>query len=493
MVFLDASKAFDKVWHRGLIYKLQQLGVNDNLLMWFKDYLQDRKIRTVIEGEHSEWKFIRASVPQGSILGPLLFLVFINDIVDDIGTNICLFADDTSLCQSVDRRHPELAFNILNRDLKKLVKWANLWHITFNPDKTEYVIFSNRHLPSYPSLYMGNQSLHRTSNHKHLGLTLDENMNWNEHITNTTTKANKLIGTMWKLGNNIPRYCLEIYYVSYIRPIIEYACVCYDNMSKYQSTQLEKVQRRAAIACTKAYNRTSTEVLLGELSWPTLAQRRDYHKQVLFFKMVKGRVPNYLHTLLPPTRATLNSRSNTRFAEKRHVPSARTEGFRRSFIPSYCRTWNNLQSELTMAPTLSNFKFKLKQHMFPLKKTRLQNDFGRAYVNQTRMRLGLSALNDQRAKYNLITNSCCAKCGYNHEDTNHYFLKCPHYSAIREVLLEKSERLLNPHGVPVNTTNPEEQSMLIKVFLHGSPLIPLDANIALSKLVQDYIKNSKRF
>ena len=178
----------------------------------------------------------------------------------------------------------------------------------------------------------------------------------------------------------IPRYCLEIYYVSYIRPIIEYACVCYDNMSKYQSTQLEKVQRRAAIACTKAYNRNSTDVLLGELSWPTLAQRRDYHKQVLFFKMVKGRVPNYLHTLLPPTRATLNSRSNTRFAEKRHVPSATTEGFRRSFIPSSCRTWNNMQSELTMAPTLSNLKFKLKQHMFPLKKTRLQNDFGRAHM-----------------------------------------------------------------------------------------------------------------
>ena len=85
----------------------------------------------------------------------------------------------------------------------------------------------------------------------------------------------------------------------------------------------------------------------------------------------------------------------------------------------------------------------------------------KAYVNQTRMRLGLSALNDQRAKYNLITNSCCAKCGYNHEYTNHNFLKYPHYSAIRGVLLEKSERLLNPHGVLVNTTNPEEQSMLI--------------------------------
>ena len=101
-VFCDISKAFDRVWHSGLLYKLQATGVTGDALNWFKSYLADRKQRVVLPGTVSEWKFIRAGVPQGSILGPLLFLLYINDIVADIGSNIRLFADDTSLFIIVD-------------------------------------------------------------------------------------------------------------------------------------------------------------------------------------------------------------------------------------------------------------------------------------------------------------------------------------------------------------------------------------------------------
>ena len=117
MVFLDASKVFDKVWHSGLIYKLRQLGMSPSLTNWFTSYLHKRKIRTVIDGKQSSWTQIYAGVPQGSILGPLLFLVYINDIVQNIESNIYLFADDTSLCQTIDRKDDDSAFNLLNRDL----------------------------------------------------------------------------------------------------------------------------------------------------------------------------------------------------------------------------------------------------------------------------------------------------------------------------------------------------------------------------------------
>jgi len=142
MAFLDASKAFDKVWHKGLLYKLQQIGINTDLVDWFSSYLNQRQIRTVIEGKSSQWATIYSSVPQGSILGPLLFLVYINDIIRNINSNIYLFADDTSITQTLDRNDPDQAVNILNEDLRTLTKWAQLWHVTFNPENSEYVIFA---------------------------------------------------------------------------------------------------------------------------------------------------------------------------------------------------------------------------------------------------------------------------------------------------------------------------------------------------------------
>ena len=129
-VFCDISKAFDRVWHSGLLLKLQAAGVTGKVLAWFKSYLSERRQRVVIPGGTSDWKSIHAGVPQGSILGPLLFLVYINDIVVDIGSNIRLFADDTSLYIIVD--DPVTAAGCLNTDLQRITRWASLWLVKFN-------------------------------------------------------------------------------------------------------------------------------------------------------------------------------------------------------------------------------------------------------------------------------------------------------------------------------------------------------------------------
>ena len=121
VVFCDISKAFDRVWHEGLLLKLEVAGISGNLLLWFRSYLTDRKQRVVPCAE-SEYTYIRAGVPQGSILGLLLFLLFINDIVDEIGCHIRLFADDTSLYITVE--NPDMAAELLNIDLDKIMKWA---------------------------------------------------------------------------------------------------------------------------------------------------------------------------------------------------------------------------------------------------------------------------------------------------------------------------------------------------------------------------------
>ena len=138
----DISKAFDRVWHNGLLAKLKSIGLSIKLLKWFKSYLSDRQQRVVIPGAKSDWASIHAGVPQGSILGPLLFLVFINDIVSEIQSNIRLFADDTSLYLVVD--HANQAANCLNSDISKITEWAKTWLVSFNPAKTESLLISRK-------------------------------------------------------------------------------------------------------------------------------------------------------------------------------------------------------------------------------------------------------------------------------------------------------------------------------------------------------------
>ena len=130
-VFCDISKTFDRVWHAGLLAILQATGVLGKIHAWFADYLSDRKQRGVLPGAVSDWTYIRAGVPQGSVLGRLLFLLYINDIVNDIGSNVRLFADDTSLFIIVDDH--VIAADCINADLGRISNWASTWLITFNP------------------------------------------------------------------------------------------------------------------------------------------------------------------------------------------------------------------------------------------------------------------------------------------------------------------------------------------------------------------------
>jgi hypothetical protein len=131
---LDISKAFDKVWHRGLIYKLELLDVEDPLLKWLKSYLFGRKQRVIIDGQSSDWNEIEAGVPQGSVLGSLLFLIYINDITQDLQCDSFLYADDTSLLEVVE--DIDISAERLNNDLQCINAWTRDGHVTINPGKT---------------------------------------------------------------------------------------------------------------------------------------------------------------------------------------------------------------------------------------------------------------------------------------------------------------------------------------------------------------------
>ena len=169
VIFFDISKAFDKVWHKGLLFKLERAGIRGNLLRWLSDYLSDRRQRVVIPRAFSSIAKIQAGVPQGSIIGPLCFLVYINDIVSDIGSNINLFADDTSLFLIIDTLNASAIQ--LQSDVNRISKWADTLLVNFNPAKSESLVMSRkRPKPLHPSITMANSIIPSVDCHKHLGL-----------------------------------------------------------------------------------------------------------------------------------------------------------------------------------------------------------------------------------------------------------------------------------------------------------------------------------
>ena len=210
-IFLDISKAFDKVWHEGLIFKLKQNGVEGEVLNILTSFLSGRKQRTIINGKMSSWRDILAGVPQGSVLGPLLFLIYINDIVNGMTSDVRIFADDTSLFKIIDC--PNIAYQELQHDLDLIQKWAYQWKMIFNPDPSKppvEIIFSRKTKPPYhPTLLFNGVPLHRVTEHKHLGVILDKKLKFKKHINEICNKASKLLGVVKISKAYVPIPALE--------------------------------------------------------------------------------------------------------------------------------------------------------------------------------------------------------------------------------------------------------------------------------------------
>ena len=310
VIFCDISKAFDRVWHKGLLKKLEAIGIRGPLLNWVKNYLSDRKQRVVINNASSNWSNVNAGVPQGSILGPLFFLIFINDIVTDIQSTIKLFADDTSLYLIVDE--PVEAANVLNSDLEKIHAWSANWLVSFNSQKTETVIISRKtNKPYHPDLCMNDSIITEVSSHKHLGLSISNDGTFRGHVDMITEKAYRRLNILRKFKFILDKRTLETIYLTYIRPLLEYADVVWDSNTVSLSEKIEKVQIEAARIVTGATRLVSFNDLYLETGWEKLKERREAHRLVHFFKMKNSMTPSYLSDLVPESLGTLH-RHNTR-------------------------------------------------------------------------------------------------------------------------------------------------------------------------------------
>ena len=355
-IFLDMSKAFDRVWHEGLLFKLKRLGLSGKYYGLIKSFLRNRHQRVVLNGQSSKWSSIKAGVPQGSILGPLLFLVYINDLPNGLLSDPKLFVDYTSIF-SVVKDHLNSS-NKLNEDLSKISQWAHQWKMSFNPDVSEQaqeVIFSRKkNIGNHPAVFFNNLPINRKSTQKHLGLLLDEKLKFSEHINEKLKKVTKSINLLRKLNLTLPRSSLLIIYKSSIRPHLDCGGIVYDQPNNSSlSEKIESLQYNAALAITGAIKGSSKEKLYQELGFESLKDRRWMRKLCYLYKVISSKRPSYLYDMLPPLQ---RSQRNQGFF---HPLLCRTEIFKNSFLPYTINEWNKLDPEIKRIDSYVGFRKKI--------------------------------------------------------------------------------------------------------------------------------------
>ena len=284
-ILLDFSKAFDKVCHRKLLIKLNHYGITGNIHTWITDFLHNRTQRVLVRGTFSEPIAVKSGVPQGTVLGPLLFLVYINDMPDTVKSKIALFADDTYLYKSIKSEDDIAA---LQNDIDQLVKWEKLWSMEFNPSKCFLLRITNKRKILQGDYRIHNQTLKLVENAKYLGVTISKDLSWKKHVANITSKATN---TRLFLQRNLTFTDSETRlqcYKTYVRPIVEYASAVWNPVGNISLTsKLESVQRKSLRWIHNKWSyETSPTVLMKSSKLTTLESRRMSSRFKMFFDLM---------------------------------------------------------------------------------------------------------------------------------------------------------------------------------------------------------------
>ena len=400
-MFLDISKAFDKYWDQGLLYKLKQNGISGNLVETLTDFLKDQKQRVVLNGQNSSWTNVEAGVPQGSILGLLLFLIYINDLPDNLSTNVKLFADDTSLFSVVH----DIATSScdLNYDLNRVREWAFQWKMSFNHESSkpvQEVIFTRKlQKKDYPPLYSNDSSVKETCKQKHLGMLLDFRLDFQKHWKSLVKEVNKTVALLHKFQNILPKSALLTIYKCFVRTHLDYGDIIYDEaLNNFFHQKNEYLQYNAAFAITGAIRGTSGKKNYQELGLESLQQRRWYRKLCLFFKIYKNQCPKYLFDIISQS----NCQYRTRNAQNISHINVKHQFFKKSCLPSAIIEWNKLDSNIRNSGTLNIFKSKIPKFIRPT-----ANSMFGCHNPLPRLRLGLSYLSriQIQARFSRFTQS----------------------------------------------------------------------------------------
>ena len=366
IVFLDIRKAFDSIDHNILLDKLKdQFGISDIELRWFESYLTNREQVCIVNNSMSSSKRIVSGVPQGSILGPLLFLLYINDLPECLQkTTPYLYADDTQISCSSNSLI-ELIEN-LNHDLNRIGEWLSRNKLQHHPTKTKIMFIGSKHLINsitfdHPVM-LKNQRISRVHSFTCLGLELDENLNWNAHIQAICKKVGAGLGTLKRIKPFVPTSTLQTIYRALIQPYFDYCSPIWGVCDQRLKDKLQKFQNRVArIIVGASYEIRSADVLRS-LAWENLETRRRTTKSILMYKVLNDYIgPTLKESLIRRNHMQTNydlRNSPTDLA----LPKPKREFLKKSFKYSGAKLWNSLSIDTKLAESIHLFKSHLKLH-----------------------------------------------------------------------------------------------------------------------------------
>ena len=353
IIYLDFQKAFDKVPHQRLLLKLKAHGIGDSITDWIEQWLTDRRQRVVVDGEVSNWKSVLSGVPQGSVLGPILFLIYINDLGDSITSNVLKFADDTKLFRkvntNVDKQH-------LQNDLDRLVKWSEKWQMLFNFGKCKCLHTGHRNMNV--NYKMGDTVLGTTVKEKDLGVTISADMKVSEQCGIAASKGNQILGLIRRNITYKGKKLIIPLYKAIVRPHLEYCIQAWRPYRKKDIDTLERIQRRATKMIPELRD-LSYEERLKECGLTTLETRRLRGDQIEVFKILNG-YENIDRNMF----FSLKKDSRTRGHEVKLVKDqCRLDIRKHSFSQRTINEWNKLSTDCVTASSVNMFKNKVDTYL----------------------------------------------------------------------------------------------------------------------------------
>ena len=370
VIYMDLAKAFDTVPHQRLLVKLQSYGVRDEVLKWVGNFLDQRRQRVLMAGTCSKWNPVTSGIPQGSVLGPILFIYYINDMPESITSLIYIYADDTKLVRKVNDSDDSSA---LQRDLETANEWTKLWQLKFNISKCKVMHLGiNNREHDYAIVENGqHKQLEKSAVEKDLGVWMDSKMNFAVHVGSAVSRANQIVGLIKRSFTCHDRDTMKRLITSMVRPHLEYGNIIWYPHLKKDTNLIENVQRRATKLIPELKS-MSYESRLRILDLPSLVYRRYRGDVIEAYKYLHNLYTVESDRILPRVADTgYSTRGHSFKLIKRRCSSKLRQNF---FGYRVVNAWNSLPEQVVTAPNINVFKRRLDRHWINLRFT-MDNKF----------------------------------------------------------------------------------------------------------------------
>ena len=356
------SKAFDTLDHSILLTKLSHYGIRGQALLWLKDYLTNRRQYVIFNGCESDPLLIKCGVPQGSILGPLLFLLYVNDIINTSSLlSFVLFADDTNIFYS----HKDLKIlnDTLNIEISKVSNWFKSNKLSLNIKKTHFIYFKlhSHNEDTLIHINIDDIPLEKKMNSKFLGVYIDESLTWNEHLHHVTTCISRNIGIISKLKFFLPRSTLFLLYNSLILPYISYCNVVWGTCGSTKINSTFELQKKVIRICTGSHFLAHTDSLFHELKTLKVFDLNIIQVAVIMFKYIHHQLPSSFDNMF---RFNTSVHSYpTRICRNFHLLNPKLLVTHKSIRHSGPDIWNNLPDDIKSCLSIYSLKASLKRYL----------------------------------------------------------------------------------------------------------------------------------